>query len=101
MPGVSSYFDHTSERYVMGQQVLTLGLSCEQGFVSLDSELFISQTKAQALHQSFQDGRSIVAKQQTKPEIVKPWFIVLYIAILKQIIRFLRKTTTKHLLLFN
>lgn len=61
----------------MGQQVLTLGLSCEEGFVPLDSELFISQTKAQALLQPFQDGRSIVAKryrvaeQQTKPEMVK------------------------------
>ncbi len=28
-----SYFDHTSGRHVMGQQVLTLGLSCENGFV--------------------------------------------------------------------
>lgn len=51
--------------------------------------------------EAVQDGRSIVAKQQTEPEIVKPWFIVLYIAILKQIICFLRETTTKHLLLFK
>jgi len=77
MPGVSSHFDHTSGRYVMGQQALTLGFSCEAGFVPLDSELFISQTKAQTLHHPFQDGRSIVAKryrvaeQQTKPEMVK------------------------------
>ena len=41
MSGVSSHFDHTSGRHVMGQQVLTLGLSCEEGFVPLDSELFI------------------------------------------------------------
>jgi hypothetical protein len=63
MPGVSSHFDHTSGRHVMGQQVLTLGLSSEEGFVPLDSELFISGTKAKALHQPFKDGRSIVAKR--------------------------------------
>jgi len=77
MPGISCHFDHTSGRHVMGQQVLTLGLSCEEGFVPLDNELFISQTKAQGLHQPFRDGRSTVAKryrvaqQQTKPEMVK------------------------------
>jgi hypothetical protein len=77
MPGVSSHFDHTSGRHVMGQQVLTLGLSSEEGFVPLDSELFISATKAQALHQPFKDGRSIVAKryrvahQQTKLQMAK------------------------------
>ena len=77
MPGVSSHFDHTSGRHVMGQQVVTLGLSGEEGFVPLDSELFISATKAQALHQPFRDGRSVVAKRyrvardQTKPEMAK------------------------------
>jgi SRSO17 transposase len=41
--------------------------------VPLDSELFISATKAHALHQPFRDGRSVVAKRyrvardQTKP----------------------------------
>jgi SRSO17 transposase len=76
MPGVSSHFDHTLGRHVMGQQVLTLGVTCEEGFVPLDSELFISQVKAQPLQQSFQDGRSTVAKRyriaqdQSKPEMV-------------------------------
>ncbi len=61
---------------MMGQQVLTLGLSCEDGFVPLDNELFTSQTKVQALPEPFKDGRSTVAKrhqvavQQTKPEMV-------------------------------
>ena len=42
----------------------------------LDSELFISQTKAIELHEPFEDGRSIAAKryrtaqQCTKPEMV-------------------------------
>ncbi|MGZ4954430.1 MAG: transposase [Methylobacter sp.] len=77
MPGISSHFDHTTGRHMMGQQVLTLGLSCDEGFVPLDSELFISQTKAIELHQPFKDGRSAVAKryktaqQCTKPEMVK------------------------------
>ena len=76
MPGISSHFDHTRGRHLMGQQVLTLGLSCEEGFVPLDSELFISQTKAIELHAPFEDGRSIAAKryrtaqQGTKPEMV-------------------------------
>ncbi len=61
---------------MMGQQVLTLGLSCDEGFVQLDSELFISQTKAIELHEPFKDGRSAVdkryktAQQHTKPEMV-------------------------------
>jgi SRSO17 transposase len=77
MPGVSSHFDHTSNRQVMGQQVLTLGLCGAEGFLPLDSELFISATRAQDLHQPFQDGRSVVAKryrvaqQQTKPQMAQ------------------------------
>ena len=76
MPGISSHFDHTTGRHMMGQQVLTLGLSCEDGFVPLDNELFTSQTKVQGLAKSFNDGRSTVAKrhrvaiQQTKPNMV-------------------------------
>jgi len=45
MPGISSHFDHTSGRHVMGQQVLTLGLSCDEGFVPLDSELLLAKQK--------------------------------------------------------
>jgi DDE superfamily endonuclease len=75
MPGVSSHFDHTSGRCVMGQQVLTLGISSAEGFVPVDSELFISGSKARALHQPFRDGRSVAAKRykvavnQTKPQM--------------------------------
>jgi len=77
MPGVSSHFDHTTGRHVMGQQVLMPGLSCAEGFVPLDSELFISAAKAQSLHVPFKDGRSVVAKRyrtaqdQTKPQMAK------------------------------
>ena len=77
MPGVSSHFDHTLGRSVMGQQVLTLGYSWEQGFVPLDSEIFISKVKAQELYEDFKDARSIVGKryfqaqQLTKPQMAK------------------------------
>jgi SRSO17 transposase len=97
MPGVSSHFDHTTGRCVMGQQVLTLGLSGAEGFVPVDSELFISRTeekagaknkagnknltesksktRTQGLHEPFHDGRSVAAKRyqvalkQTKPQM--------------------------------
>lgn len=77
MPGISSHFDHTTGHHVMGQQVLTLGLSCAQGFVPIDSELFTGQTKVADLDVPFKDGRSIAATRyraavnQTKPEMAR------------------------------
>jgi len=73
MPGISSHFDHTTGRHVMGQQVLTLGLSCAEGFVPIDSELFTGKTNVVDLVVPFKDGRSIAATRhraalsQTKP----------------------------------
>ena len=75
MPGISSHFDHTTGRHVMGQQVLTLGVSCAQGFVPIDSELFTGKTNVVDLPTPFKDGRSIAAVRhraavnQTKPEM--------------------------------
>ena len=60
----------------MGQQVVTLGVASEEQFVPVDNEIFISQTKEQAVDYHFNDGRSIAAKryqqskQQTKPKMV-------------------------------
>ena len=77
MPGVSSHFDHTTGRCVMGQQVLTPGLTSPEGFVPIDSELFISASRAQTPHQPFHDGRSVVAKRyqvalkQSKPQMAR------------------------------
>lgn len=77
MPGISSHFDHLTGRCVMGQQILTLGLATEAQFIPLDSEIFISQTKAQPLPNEFNDGRSIAAKryrdaqEQSKPEMLR------------------------------
>ena len=45
MPGISSHFDHTFGRHVMGQQVLTLGLSCEEGFVPLTVSCSLARRK--------------------------------------------------------
>ena len=77
MPGVSSHFDHLTGRFVMGQQMLTLGLATEAQFIPLDNEIFISRKKAQPLANDFTDGRSITAKRyrdaqgQSKPEMVR------------------------------
>ena len=73
MEGVSSHFDHVTNRHVMGQQVLTLGLATEEAFLPVDSQLYVSQTKAKALNRPYKDGRSIAAKRyQEATERGKP-----------------------------
>ena len=75
MEGISSHFDHVTGRHVMGQQVLTLGLATEEAFLPLDSQIYVSQVKAQELTKPYKDGRSVVAKRyseattQSKPEM--------------------------------
>ena len=77
MEGVSSHFDHVTNRHVMGQQVLTLGLVTEEVFLPIDSQVSVSNTKAQGLNRPFKDGRSVVAKryqeatEQGKPEMAR------------------------------
>lgn len=60
---VSSHYDHVSNTYVMGQQVLTLGLATEDSFLALDSQIFVSNSKAHPLVKHFRDGRSVAAKR--------------------------------------
>ena len=75
MEGVSSHYDHVTHRHVMGHQVVTLGLATEEAFVPLDSQIYVSQTKAVGLRDKYRDGRSIAAKRyregttRSKPEI--------------------------------
>jgi len=75
MEGISSHFDHVTNRHVMGQQVLTLGLATEEVFLPVDSQLYISQVKAKELIRPYKDGRSVAAKRyqeattQGKPEM--------------------------------
>ena len=77
MEGVSSHFDHVTGRHVMGQQVLTLGLATEETFLPLDSQIYISQVKAQELIKPYKDGRSVAGKRyteattQSKPEMAE------------------------------
>jgi len=43
----------------MGQQVLTLGLATEELFMPLDSQIYVSQSKAHELIREFEDKRSL------------------------------------------
>jgi len=63
MEDVSCHYDHTTNRHVMGQQVLTLGLVTEEAFLPLDSQLYISNEKAQPLNRDHKDRRSIGAQR--------------------------------------
>ena len=63
MEGISSHFDHLSNTSVMGHQVLTLGLSTDEGFVPLDSQIAVSNVKTQSLAGKFKDGRSAAARR--------------------------------------
>jgi len=47
----------------MGQQVLTLGLATEEAFLPLDSQIYVSSSKAKSLKKPYKDGRSVVAKR--------------------------------------
>ena len=77
MEGVSCHFDHTQGRHVMGQQVLTLSLATEDLFMPLDSQIYVSSSKAHELIDDFKDHRSVVAKRyeeatnQTKPKLAQ------------------------------
>lgn len=77
MEDVSSHYDHTTNRHVMGQQVLTLGLATDEAFLPLDSQLYVSSKKAQALNRPYEDRRSIGAQRyreattRTKPQMAR------------------------------
>jgi len=63
MEGVSKHFDHVSNSYVEGQQVLTMGLATDECFLALDSQIFISQSDAHPQVNPYKDGRSTAAKR--------------------------------------
>ena len=63
MEGVSLHYDHVSNTNVIGQQVLTLGLSTEDAFLPIDSQISVGEKKAQGLRNNFVDGRSAGAKR--------------------------------------
>lgn len=63
MEDVSSHYDHTTNRHVMGQQVLTLGLATEEALLPLDSQIYVSSKKAHTLNRRHKDQRSIGAQR--------------------------------------
>ena len=76
MEGVSAHYDHSLGKTVIGQQVVTLGLVTDDGFLPLDSDLFIRSKSVQGLNHEHRDGRSVVARRyrcarhQSKPQMV-------------------------------
>jgi len=77
LEGVSLHFDHLTGRTVKGQQVLTLGLATEEGFLPLDSDIYISSKGVQGPKKPFSDGRSVEARRYRaacecgKPELAR------------------------------
>jgi len=63
MEGVSGHFDHLTKRTVRGEQVLTPGLACGQGFVPIDAQIYISSSRPQELRRRHRDGRSHAARR--------------------------------------
>ena len=63
MEGVSRHFNHVTNRLVMGQQVLTLGLASEESFLPLDSQVLVSNCGAQQLNRPYKEARSVVARR--------------------------------------
>lgn len=61
--GVSSHFDHVSNTSVMGQKVLTMGLSSDHGFLPLDSQISVSDVRVSELNKPFKDDRSSGARR--------------------------------------
>lgn len=60
--GVSSHFDHTECRHVLGQQVLQFGLASAEGFLPVFQQIYIGSKKVQGLVSTFKDQRCAVAK---------------------------------------
>jgi len=60
--GVSTHFDHTEGRCVMGQQVVQLGLAWSGGLIPVDGQIYIGSKNVHPLNRDFVDWRSAVAK---------------------------------------
>ncbi len=59
--GSSWHFDHTEGRCVQGQQVLEMGLVTPKGYLPIDSQIYVSASKAILKEDKFTDSRSAVA----------------------------------------
>ena len=64
--GVSSHYDHTSKRNVMGHQLLQLCHCSSKGALPIDQHLYLSSKKQQPLRHDFKDKRKAVAKDYSR-----------------------------------
>jgi hypothetical protein len=67
---VSSHFDHTLCKHVMGQQVLEMGLSTPKAYASLDSQIYVGETKVQYGKKNLDDYRSVVGKDYMEARFI-------------------------------
>jgi len=67
---VSSHFDHTFGKHVMGQQVLEMGLSTPKAYASLDSQIYVGETKVQYTKKNLVDYRSSVGKDYMEARFI-------------------------------
>lgn len=59
---VSSHFDHTLGKHVMGQQVLEMGLATAKAYTPLDSQIYVGDKNVQQGKKGIIDGRGSVGK---------------------------------------
>lgn len=60
--GISSHFEHAEGRNVMGHQILELGFVFKDGFIPLDRQIFIGETRTHLLNGEFKNAKSAVAQ---------------------------------------
>ncbi len=66
----SSHFDHTLGKHVIGQQVLEMGLSTPKAYASLDSQIYVGETKVRYGKKNLDDYRSTVGKDYMEARFV-------------------------------
>ena len=60
--GISSHFEHSQGRLVMGHQIIELGLAFKNGFLPLDRQIFIGDKKTHLLNNGFKNSVSPAAQ---------------------------------------
>ncbi len=59
---VSSHYDNTLGKKIMGQQVLEMGLATKKGYLPMDSQIYVGEKKVQEGKRALKDKRSYVGK---------------------------------------
>jgi len=67
--GVSSHFDHTSRRKIMGHQSVQLCHCSPKGTLPIDQHLYISDVKQHPLGKEFKDKRQTVSQDYTQANL--------------------------------